>query len=89
LKHPTYDNWLENWYLKMIEENSKILVNEGLSCYNVMDGRCENIVEETINKHKSLGFSLVDQLGIDSPFKNYKKKLNKQDLTYIFKNRYR
>lgn len=85
LKHPTYNDWLENWYLKMIEENSKILTNDGLSCYNVMDGRCEDIVEKTIEKHKVLGFGLIDQLGIDSPFKNYKKKINKQDLTYVFK----
>ena len=84
LKHSTYDDWLENWYLKMIEENAKILVDGGLSCYNVMDGRCENIVEETIKRHTDLGFSLVNQLGIDSPFKNYKKKLNRKDLTYIF-----
>jgi hypothetical protein len=84
IKYPTYDDWLENWYLKMIEENSKILVNDGLSCYNVMDGRCENIVEKTMEIHKELGYTLVNQFGIDSPFKNYKKKLNKLDLTYIF-----
>ena len=27
---------------------------------------------------------LINKLGIDSPFKNYKKKLNKKDLVYIF-----
>jgi hypothetical protein len=84
LKYSTYSDWLDNWYLQMIENNTKILSKDGLSCYNVMDGRCENIVEKTIEKHKSLGFNLKDQIGIDSPFKNYKKKLNKQDLTYIF-----
>lgn len=84
LKHGTYDDWLNNWYLTMIEKNISILSKDGLSCYNVMDGRCENIVEKTIEKHKELGLTLVNQLGIDSPFKNYKKKLNKQDLTYVF-----
>lgn len=85
LKHTTYQDWLDNWYLTMIEKNSQILADDGLSCYNVMDGRCENIVEKTIEKHTNLGFSLINQLGIDSPFKNYKKKLNKLDLTYVFK----
>jgi hypothetical protein len=84
IKYSTYSSWLDNWYLKMIKENSKILTDDGLSCYNVMNGRCENIVERTIERHADLGYQLVNQIGIDSPFKNYKKNLTKQDLTYIF-----
>ena len=83
-KHSTYEDWLNNWYLRMIENNSKILSEDGLSCYNVMNGRCEDIVDKTIEKHQSLGFELTNQIGIDSPFKNYKKKLSKFDLTYVF-----
>lgn len=84
IKYSTYEDWLNNWYLAMIEKNISVLSEDGLSCYNVMNGRCENIVEKTIEQHQERGFSLVGTLGIDSPFKNYKKKLNKQDLTYIF-----
>tara|TARA_R110000868_G_scaffold386208_1_gene654389 strand:- start:311 stop:1327 length:1017 start_codon:yes stop_codon:yes gene_type:complete len=85
-KYSEYNNWMDNWYIPMITRNLSILKNDGLSCYNVMNGRCENIVERTIQLHEDMGFDLVDHLGIDSPFKNYKKKLNRLDLTYVFKN---
>lgn len=84
IKYSSYNEWLNNWYLMMIEKNIKILSIDGLSCYNIMDGRCENIVELTNKKHNDLNFKLINKLGIDSPFKNYKKKLNKKDLVYIF-----
>lgn len=84
LKFSDYDSWMSEWYLPMLANNMSILKEDGLSCYNVMNGRCENIVEKTIEQHNTHGFDLVNQLGIDSPFKNYKKKLNKKDLTYIF-----
>lgn len=83
----TYGSWLQEWYLPMIEKNLSILAEDGLSCYNVMDGVCKDIVEHTISTHESRGFKLINHLGIDSPFVNYKKKLNKKDLTYIFKKR--
>jgi hypothetical protein len=87
IKFSDYDIWINNWYLPMIKENISILVDGGLSCYNVMNGRCKNIVELTFDIHQKLGLVLVDQIGIDSPFKNYKQKkqLSKFDLTYIFK----
>jgi len=84
LKFADYDTWLNDWFLDMVSKNISILAEDGLSCYNIMDGLCENIVEKTTQQHQALGLVLVDQLGIDSPFKNYKKKLTKQDLTYIF-----
>jgi|TARA_R110000822_G_scaffold108285_2_gene237761 hypothetical protein len=84
LKYTDYNDWLTQWYLPMISNSISILNDGGLSCYNVMDGRCENIVEKTMEQHKLHGMSLIDQIGIDSPFKNYKGKLNKQDLTYVF-----
>lgn len=86
LKYSDYKSWMKEWYLPMIKTNLSILKEDGLSCYNVMNGRCEDIVEKTIEVHQNAGMTLVNQLGIDSPFKNYKKKLNKLDLTYVFKN---
>lgn len=85
-KYDEYNTWMEKWYIPMIKNNITILKKDGLSCYNVMNGRCEDITERTFEEHKLLGMSLVDKLGIDSPFKNYKKKLNRLDLTYVFKN---
>jgi DNA modification methylase len=85
LKYNDYNEWMDKWYLPMIQKNISILVPDGVSCYNVMNGRCENIVEKTIEQHQMLGLDLINQIGIDSPFKNYKKKLTKSDLTYVFK----
>ena len=85
MRHPSYDGWLKNWYLPMVEKNIALLNENGLSCYNVMDGLCKDIVYHTNKIHDSHGFTMIGQLGIDSPFVNYKKKLNKKDLTYIFK----
>jgi len=84
IKHSSYDDWMNNWYLPMITKNISILTDGGLSCYNVMNGKCVDIVEKTIEHHQSMGLKLIDQIGVDSPFKNYKKKLHKLDLTYIF-----
>lgn len=85
-KYDTYVVWMDKWYIPMIINNLSILNEDGLSCINIMNGRCEDIVERTHEQHKNMGFDLVDQLGIDSPFVNYKKKLNRLDLTYVFKN---
>lgn len=83
-RHSSYDGWLNNWYLPMVEKNMTLLTKDGLSCYNVMDGLCKDIVDHTNTIHKNNGYKMVNCLGIDSPFINYKKKLNKKDLTYIF-----
>lgn len=81
-----YDDWLHNWYLNMIKANFDLLKDDGLSCYNVQNGRCKNIVEETINVHSEYDYQLIKSIGINSPFKNYKKKVHtKSDLTYVFK----
>jgi hypothetical protein len=84
-KHNDFQDWLDNWLLKMIELCADKLTNNGLSCWNVMDFKNTNIVEAVINKHQSMGYELINTLGIDSPFVNYKKRLLKKDLTYIFK----
>lgn len=84
-KHNDFQDWLNNWLLKMIEVCTNKLTNDGLSCWNVMNFKNTNIVEAVINKHQSMGYELINALGIDSPFVNYKKRLLKKDLTYIFK----
>jgi len=84
-KYNDIQNWLDNWLLKMIEVCAEKLTSNGLSCWNVMDFKSTKIVEAVINKHDEMGFQLINTLGIDSPFVNYKKRLLKKDLTYIFK----
>jgi DNA modification methylase len=83
-KHDSYEIWLNNWFLVMVDKCLNILNEDGLSCWNVMDFKNINIVNPLIEKHNLNKFNLVNALGIDSPFINYKKKLNKKDLTYIF-----
>lgn len=84
-KHSSYENWLNNWLLVMVDKCLGILKDDGLSCWNVMDFKKTTIVNEIIDKHSQNHFSLINAIGIDSPFINYKKKLHKKDLTYIFK----
>ena len=83
-KYSLYDVWLNDWFLIMIDKCFSILKEDGLSCWNVMDFKKINIVEPLIDKHTQNRFKLINGIGIDSPFINYKKKLNKKDLTYIF-----
>ena len=84
-KHQSYEDWLDNWLLDMVEKCIGILNKDGLSCWNVMDFKKTTIVNSIIDKHENSGLTLISGIGIDSPFINYKKKLNKKDLTYIFK----
>jgi DNA modification methylase len=84
-KYQSYEEWLTNWLLVMVEKCISILNEDGLSCWNVMDFKKTQIVESIIDKHTQSDFKLINGIGIDSPFINYKKKLNKKDLTYIFK----
>jgi hypothetical protein len=83
-KFNAYDDWVNNWLLKLIEVCANKLKKDGLSCWNVMDFKNTKLVDAVIQKHKDIGFELIDAIGIDSPFINYKKSLNKKDLTYIF-----
>jgi hypothetical protein len=85
IKFNNFEEWMDGWLLKMIEVCANKLNDDGLSCWNVMDFKNTNIVEAVINKHQSMGYELINTLGIDSPFVNYKKRLLKKDLTYIFK----
>jgi hypothetical protein len=85
IKYNTYDEWLQKWLLKSVMDCLNVLSDDGLSCWNVMDFKGIKIVDAIIDVHKKFGFELIDAIGIDSPFINYKKTLNKKDLTYIFK----
>ena len=85
IKYPDFDTWLNDWLLVMIKKCLAILRPDGLSCYNAMDCGKVKFVESIINKHAENGWEITNTLGIDSPFINYKKKLNSKDSTYVFK----
>lgn len=83
-KFSEFTDWMNDWMTPMIQSCVDALVDDGLSCWNVMDFKKFNMVNNVIDTHTHLGFDLKYTLGIDSPFVNYKGKLIKKDLTYIF-----
>ena len=83
-KYTDFQDWVDKWLLQVIELCVKKLVHDGLSCWNVMNFNKNDLVDVVIQKHKSLNFEMINAIGIDSPFINYKKRLHKKDLTYIF-----
>jgi hypothetical protein len=84
-KYPDFSQWMDEWLLVMIRKCHGILKPGGLSCYNAMDwNKKYKFVDGIMDAHLSNGWKLTNQYGIDSPFINYKGKLNKKDLTYVF-----
>ena len=71
--------------LVMIKKCLGILKPDGLSCYNAMDWSSKyKFVDGIKNTHNDNGWILSNQFGIDSPYINYKGKLDRKDLTYVF-----
>jgi len=85
IRHNDFNDWMHNWLIPMIHTCTSKLSDDGLSCWNVMNFKKYSIVEDVIDYHTHNGFELIHTLGIDSPFVNYKGKLLKKDLTYVFK----
>jgi hypothetical protein len=83
-KFSNFENWKVDWYIPMIEKCIKKLNPNGLSCWNVMDFKGNDMVNSMSIVHKKNNMIMDERLGIDSPFINYKKKINNKDLTYIF-----
>ena len=83
-KFLSFENWKADWYIPMIEKCIKKLNTNGLSCWNVMDFKGNDMVNSMFIVHEKNNMIIDERLGIDSPFINYKKKINNRDLTYIF-----
>ena len=49
-----------------------------------MDFKGNDMVNSMFIVHEKNNMIIDERLGIDSPFINYKKKINNRDLTYIF-----
>jgi DNA modification methylase len=82
--HPTYAQWRDNWYIPLIEECLGILHDDGISAWNVMNFKKNDLVGDLVNTHAKHGWTLVDQVGFNSPLANIRQLKNK-DVTYIFR----
>lgn len=83
-KHSTYEMWRDNWYIPLIENCLNILHDDGISAWNVMNFKKNDMVGDLISVHEKNGWKLTDTVGFDSPLANIRKLKNK-DVTYIFR----
>jgi tRNA G10 N-methylase Trm11 len=83
-KHDTYISWRDGWYVPLIEQSLSILKDDGISAWNVMNFKKNDLVGDLISTHKKHGWNIVGTVGFDSPLSNMRKLKNK-DVTYIFK----
>lgn len=82
-KHDSYDTWKEDWLLPLIEKSLGMLKDDGISAWNVMNFKNNDIVGNMISAHEKNGWKLKSTIGFDSPLANIRKLKNK-DVTYIF-----
>lgn len=83
-KYNTYDVWRDGWLMPLIDNCLTKLEEDGISAWNVMNFRGNDIVGDVIKAHSNRGWTLVDTVGFDSPLANI-RKLKNRDVTYIFK----
>ena len=83
-KHDTYISWRDDWYIPLIEQSLSILKDDGISAWNVMNFKKNDLVGDLISTHEKHGWNIVGTVGFDSPLSNMRKLKNK-DVTYLFK----
>lgn len=83
-KHNTYEAWKNNWFFPLVENCLSILNDDGISAWNVMNFKRNDLVGDLISIHEKHGWKLTDTVGFDSPLNNIRKLKNK-DVTYIFR----
>lgn len=83
-KHTSYEAWRDNWYVPLIENCLSILKDDGISAWNVMNFKKNDMVGNLIATHEKHGWKLFDTVGFDSPLANMRKLKNK-DVTYLFR----
>lgn len=82
-KYQTYSDWRDQWLIPLITNCCTLLKSDGLSAWNVMNVGKYDLVGDVIRTHETLGWSLVETVGFNSPLANIRKLKNK-DVTYIF-----
>lgn len=83
-KFTSYQGWVEGWLFPLIENCLSIIEDGGISAWNAMNFKKNNLADDVIRKHEELGWELVDTVGFSSPLANIRNIKNK-DMTYIFK----
>ena len=82
--HNTYEKWRDGWYVPLIENCLSILKDDGISAWNVMNFKKNDMVGDLISTHEKNGWQLVTTVGFDSPLANIRALKNK-DVTYVFR----
>lgn len=85
-KFTSYEQWRDNWLYDVIDQSLSLLVDDGLSAWNVMNTRKHSLVEDVISFHDQNGWDLETTVGFQSPLANIRKLKNK-DVTYVFRKR--
>ena len=83
-KHDNYASWRDEWYVPLIKNCLSILKDDGISAWNVMNSKNNNMVDDLLAAHNYLGWQLVGTLGFDSPLANI-RRLKNRDVTYLFR----
>lgn len=83
-KYPTYAEWSDRWLKPLIQNCLDVLVDDGISAWNVMNFKNATLVEDVVSVHKEFGWELTGTVGFDSPLRNIRTLKNK-DVTYMFK----
>lgn len=84
-KHNSYETWRDEWLAPLITNCLGILEDDGLSAWNVMNFKKNDLVGDVEKIHNDLGWELVqDTVGFNSPLANMRNIKNK-DVTYIFR----
>ena len=83
-KFNTYSQWRDKWLFPLVTKSLSKLNDNGLSCWNVMNFKKNDLVGDIIKIHEDNGYILLSTVGFDSPLSNIRTLKNK-DITYIFK----
>lgn len=81
-KHSTYADWSENWFKPLMRSCLQRLTPGGLSCWNVMNFKKNDLVADVFHVHENL--TLDATVGFRSPLGNLRNIKNK-DVTYVFR----
>lgn len=83
-KFDSYDKWMTFWLQPLIENCIDKLSEDGVSAWNVMNFKKNDIVKDVLDIHTKKDYNVVHTVGFQSPLSNIRKLKNK-DVTYIFK----
>jgi len=83
-KYNVYSEWRDNWLNPLMRKSLAALNDDGISAWNVMNFKSNDIVGDVMSIHEDAGWNLISTVGFDSPLNNIRNLKNK-DVTYIFR----